>query len=543
MKESYGFEIEFCSHDNTMLRYTHVTLAKTTITGHGVLHHVPLSLETDSSDVLELVTPPLIFATSAGAKRFKDRLANFIVTSVDNAISLEDWLTARWHNDEGGVLRFIRLEYFANRNHGEDDEANHLAGDDNWVFAYDHPNIAAIKAEINVNNIDDGINVAAAQYWQGRDAYNLAAVKSNTILSPSMKDYAEDQDRNVLPGFSTQTSLPMTAAAYVNYILASKYTKAKTRLGVILDNSIVNDDRFIGLKWSKVDRWLGSWFWHGVTVLAWERVALAWNKTTGLDNTVNGNITALRDALNIEDDRVNTKLNADALVTVTNFADLDHPQEFTANQRTISFIAIQKIISGALGGLSERAQLAAQQDAHDHHISSRLEPLEWVRQDNDDVWKEYHSSLKDLNGIWFKGWLKDVAQQMAAESVALSPHLAVLNTPMWKAILRQHYLLLDEVCDRHNYKTSPSLIHLSNEQLDTLAEALNTVTGATRAMLLTANNDDFNNPPAYEGDHEFLEYSNDIRWEGRKDTLIRPIAGTVTLPRPTAAFLVEHRNN
>ncbi|MGS7838822.1 hypothetical protein ACVMVB_14825, partial [Stenotrophomonas maltophilia] len=51
---TYGIEIEFCTHDSVIFAFTHIVAGVFNITGT-----LPWKLESDSGNVFELVTPPL----------------------------------------------------------------------------------------------------------------------------------------------------------------------------------------------------------------------------------------------------------------------------------------------------------------------------------------------------------------------------------------------------------------------------------------------------------------------------------------------------
>ena len=77
-ENTYGFEIEFCTHDNTLLRYTHIEVAKIMLKGGAFEYgnNIPLKLETDSGDVLELVTPPIIFTVQEQTSQLPERVSS-----------------------------------------------------------------------------------------------------------------------------------------------------------------------------------------------------------------------------------------------------------------------------------------------------------------------------------------------------------------------------------------------------------------------------------------------------------------------------------
>lgn len=92
-ENTYGFEIEFCTHDNTLLRYTHIEVAKIMLKGDAFEsgNNIPLKLETDSGDVLELVTPPIIFRKLENAVQFRNKLANYLKESVASPLTFLEW--------------------------------------------------------------------------------------------------------------------------------------------------------------------------------------------------------------------------------------------------------------------------------------------------------------------------------------------------------------------------------------------------------------------------------------------------------------------
>ena len=83
---TYGIEIEFCTHSEEMLSFTHIEVCYLFVDGSDKKDG--WKIETDSYYTFELVSPILHFKTQEEARDFRNSLMEFLELSVMNGISL-----------------------------------------------------------------------------------------------------------------------------------------------------------------------------------------------------------------------------------------------------------------------------------------------------------------------------------------------------------------------------------------------------------------------------------------------------------------------
>jgi hypothetical protein len=523
LENTYGFEIEFCTHDNTLLRYTHIEVAQIKLKGNAfeLGNTLPLKIETDSGDVLELVTPPIIFSSIPNAKAFRGYLAEYLKTSVAQPLTFQEWMQTY-----SGALIQKMGEWYLKIEHKQ----SALEKDGEWELIPFND----INLNVSVNNIDDGINIAAANYRKSKmNEEEWKRYLFQTVLCASTKDWPT--------GYSTQMSLPMTVIDYVKYVISNKLLTSTAniiRLRALQENpELANDNLDSTLEWEKVEKWLTTWFWGGVI---FDMFLVYRNQLLGSEtqNASALNLVALysKGESNLEVKWSKKLGTCDYLISNISIT----------LEEALLFIIVQKTLTGALGALSEGLQLTKQNKAAKVLNAAKMEDKSKVwSQGGKYYWCEYHSSLKDLLGVWFKGHLADVLLHLfrdldREQRSKLGESLDQLRTKL-KDIYNERLELANKIVDKLE-KVSPEFVYMKDDkQLNSLIEAHGKVIEKT-AEFLTENNDRWGGA---ERKQEFLEYSSgDTFWEGRKDTLISPIRH---LDGKTGQneifFLVEHRNN
>ena len=532
-QNTYGFEIEFCTHDNTILRYTHIEIAEVRLIGDAFEsgNTIPLKLETDSGDVLELVTPPIIFNSPQQAAQFRNDLAEYLKGTVRQPITFREW----WDHWMPGIIEGMNRKYSLMMN----PESPQV---DKWILL--DPKVKnlrlnsfnSIVPNISINNIDDGINIAAARKRRLQIAGQLNPEEvweselNRTILCESTKDWPT--------GYSTQTSIPMQAREYVGYVLGHKLLKSNAnlrRLEVLLTSNMNGQvsDIHETLQWDKVERWATTWFWGGVIF----DLFLGFLGDNGGGFKEYGSLTHFKHGDRLKWSEKLGKCNS----PMPNSPVLN-------NWLAAMFIVAQKTLTGTLGRLSEIRQLEKQQMAHQNRNAAAMEQRDYVRQPTDGkyYWCEYHSSLKDLLGVWFKGHLADVL-------IAFSPQTYKLPIPNEQQLTEIYTNRLNEVTEQLNkFKRMPFppefIFILDDKMLPDLVKS---------HLFVIKKTADFINSKSevWAGanrSQNFLEYSSgETFWEGRKDTMIGPIKHKKSKPDDPMRtddeyetfFLVEHRNN
>lgn len=157
---TYGFELEFCAHDSSVFAFTHVDVATLAVTINGGKQpggqSAEWKIETDSGNVLELVTSPIQFKTTADAYAAKDALALVMTASVSPALVSQVVINAvtflQWAQAIGNpLLSGIRQYCYAGQLQLD------IAFKD-WEDVGD---------QLTLENVDDGINIKAAKkrWW------------------------------------------------------------------------------------------------------------------------------------------------------------------------------------------------------------------------------------------------------------------------------------------------------------------------------------------------------------------------------------------
>jgi hypothetical protein len=237
--------------------------------------------------------------------------------------------------------------------------------------------------------------------------------------------------------------------------------------------------------------------------------------------------------------------------------------------RALIFITANKILTGALGYLSERNQLALQEIAwHKQSTAAIIDDggakyQELLRSRNINIkWAEYHSSLKDLTGLWFKAALIDV---MDKENLGIDFYERLLVVLRWNAgrcwglaLERAVRLMKDEKWDalwdkREGY--SDELEVLPWRELWTAIVEVETVLANYLEQdfipkLRQRKEQQERTPQApltpifqlpQRSERVFLHFPYTMPWEGRYDTMIESI------PYPDQyrpwTYLIEHRFN
>jgi hypothetical protein len=382
---TYGFEIEFCSHDNSVFAFTHVHTAAFCVSIKDPEKKEYWIIETDSGNVLELVTPPLHFKDIATAVTFRENLSNVLVASVIGGCTYKDWV------DKKIVpLNDLIKAYYGNRFIGS-------------VFQLE--TAENISNQIILRNVDDGINIKAAWIRLENNKNDWGNYAGSTILTRSEKDW--------LDGYSSQMNIPMTVEGYLLYC-TKKLVKSWKRFELIVDKP----DDLSGKSTSKLERYLNTWFWRNVQFTVFVMYA---HRTWG--DRIYGYIRWLLpeipqtllvvQKLNMTaDDYVIDKESFNkvcGLMQYLSTVDVEEPSELELKQLAVLYITVGKLLSGALGSLSESNQLKFQQWAWKYGSTEMMIPNNEMEElMSERRWLEYHSSLKDLTGLWFKGALLDV---------------------------------------------------------------------------------------------------------------------------------------
>lgn len=509
---TYGFEIEFCTHDNSVFVFTHVEVARLRILFAEERRIVTWKIETDSGNVLELVTSPLVFARLEQANDFKAALSAALVASVGAGKTLGEWAEGVVYED-GPVSDVIRDYYSKYRNMGQISLRLDLARADE------------IESQLNAMNVDDGINIQAGllRFARNKDIARWQDYVLSTIVSRSEKDWKE--------GYSSQLNLPMTLPGYFEYALCRKLPRSWARMAEIF----TWDDKVQAIATDKLERRVSTWFWSAAIFTAFltyvdkgaaqvaamlEAAGCSRAEMIGLVRTMVGQVEA--------GDLVIPRNDFDGVWrTLQDFAAVQ-PQAPTPTQVVelgLAHVKVHKVLTGALGALSEAQQLALQQEAFRRGSTESMVD-EGIEEEGAELtdrrWLEYHSSMKDLTGLWFKGALEQVCLAVGAVGPpiplnkmygkVLGFYISLMRIGRWD----EGRVYVDDV---------------SQLRLPPLADAIDRVIGELNKLTL----DRCARPPLPP--RAFLDYAHAPPWEGRYDTMIDMIDKFGT----GWTFLIEHR--
>lgn len=508
---TYGFEIEFCTHDNSVFAFTHVEVAHLRILFAGGQGTVTWKLETDSGNVLELVTSPLVFAKLEQANEYKAALSAALVASVGDGKTLGDWVKEVVY-DDGPVYGVIRDYYSKTQNMGQ------------ISLRLDLARAGEIESQLNAMNVDDGINIQAGllRFAQNKDYMRWSDYVLATIVSRSEKDWKER--------YSSQLNLPMTLPGYFEYALCRKLPRAWSRMADIYNW----DDKVRKIATDKLERRVSTWFWSAAIFTAFlAYVDKSAPLVASMLDSVGGSraeMFALVKAMAAQveaGDLAIPKTDFDAIGRLLQDFAAVQPQAPTVNQVVelgLAYVKIHKVLTGALGSLSEAQQLALQEEAF-RRGSTEVMVDDGIEDDGAELtdrrWLEYHSSMKDLTGLWFKGALEQVC--LAVNSVG-----PPIPTKMYGKVLG-FYISLMQI--RRWEEGRVYVDDVSQIRLPPLADAIDGVIGELNKLTL----DRCTRPPLPP--RAFLDYAHAPPWEGRYDTMIDMIEKFGV----GWTFLIEHR--
>jgi len=507
---TYGFEIEFCTHDNSVFAFTHMDVAAIQLSMSDQTTH-EWKLETDSGNVLEAVTSILQFKTVADAIQARDALAAYLARSVFgtdqgdpsqvNAVTFRDWADA-FTEGLGPVLQAVYPLY----------QSSEVVKTP-WL---------GIKPQLIQENVDDGINIKAGRKRFEMNENSWDPYVDSTVLAWCEKDWGR--------GYLSQLNMPMTLEGFFLYIVTWKMPRAEERMKALRDVKI---DGEIGRL--TLPHQVENWFWMNA-------IATACNTYLQI---------LYKRPAEIRDIQVDEL----SLLELKRYA--------------FVYLVAYKVLTGALGALSEPNQLALQNVAWDNQstramVDNRRSSYpalvnSQVNPPNEDWrdWLPYHSHLKDLLSLWFKGALWEVVSQEDLDGKKLQEkELEEKNveetnlseewyTKFAKALGRTPGIAWENALSKWlrvlQSKTS-SKQELNVELLSRTIARVETDLARDLARYAPRvwNQEsrpyfEFTLPPV--ADRPFLHYSAESPWEGRYDTMVavkQPYNGRWT-------YLIEHR--
>jgi hypothetical protein len=479
---TYGFEIEFCTHDSVILSFTHVEVAKIEVMSNGFLYY--WKIETDSGNVLELVSDPLVFNNISDAQIVKKNIGESLASSV-------------YGNPINGILFGEWLEIMLPK------VMQYVYQDSKAVVNYVITSKDDVSKYLTVENVDDNINIPAAliRFDKINNNEKWKEYIKDIIISRSEKDW--------MKGYGSQLNMPMTLLGYYIYSW-KKYDHSKSRMAELINGNIkkfkIDDEENIS---SKIE----TWFWR---TLIYE---------------------------------VSSYFIEQITIYVFLKNDIKQWNKMEAKEASFIYVSISKILTGALAYFSEKSQLELQKYAWEHSSTAVISQT-FPKIDN-LCWREFHSSLKSLTGLWFKAPLIEILKRELMETEFLKSFAFCLKSnnfqDFWLKKISDLEKILDDLDEKFSFtdldpmssdleiviEKKEQLCFKIKEIMVSLSDALGDVNGITKGKydLNIDNNGNY--------DEKFLDYSEKIPWEGRKDTMIKPI---IILGEDTR-YLIEHRFN
>jgi hypothetical protein len=226
------------------------------------------------------------------------------------------------------------------------------------------------------------------------------------------------------------------------------------------------------------------------------------------------------------------------------------------------YVMTSKILTGAMGALSEPDQLKMQQYAWFRNSTAVMATDGPVEEQAllaamsqylnapitlDRNWLEYHSAMKDLTGLWFKASLFDVLLCEEMDILFIDRVGTMLQQPndIWSTIIHRHLRLIKS--DRWNRRMerlrpgyADDLEDLDETSLVNMIQRIEVELG--RALSDVGNWERWT-MDADPATRKFLHYADAPAWEGRYDTMYKPIPPAAQPPGNPWSYLVEHRFN
>lgn len=596
-KDTFGIEIEFCTHDSELLNFTHIEVCTFEEQDDGRdLTEREWKIETDADYTLELVSPILYFENQKQANKFKIALMGELDRIVRSKPTLDVCIEQ--------IITFLTEidkklgEKFKNR-------FNFLP------VKYIKKNI--LIEEINSHNWDTGINLERAIAIKQRIKKNQnfdvkEQLFKNVILSPSKK-------HGGLP--SSQLNHLMELRSYVWYCVNIKESRAWYRLlsayqddflekwrkkkrsliklqykhlNTTWQERYLNDDYLERRQNENIPIWHRYWFWLvSIRQIAF-RATTTTTTTEKHDSLAFDSIKKIVMAEGIMEHPIDPRRYQEIqsikidLSKLKNTVDtleiglkIDAPDKPIVNEKiivrtnlftpifSVMYVTIHKLISGALGVLSESEQLKYQAMNMDMkgEISNENVLKSCV---NNSEFLDFHYALKDLTPLWFKGALGDVLLKLQNEKEddfkLLIKALQELNSDDVEKILNDNLNFLGRIYTLNEY------FHHDNPYNwdEFKAELMPSVSGFVRQFekgrkeLVDVLFNDNIESYTYEKlrtktSDKFLDRTNVPPWEGRWDTIKPPIEAKkptrkgkmkgkeVNKEGREIRFLIEHRNN
>lgn len=567
---TYGIEIEFGTHDNQMLSFTHIEVCYLFL--KGAERYKGWKIETDADYTLELVSPILKFKTQVDARDFRNKLMRFLERMVRTGILLGSLMNH--------LKKFVAQHF-------------EFAGD-KWIYAEQDSDVQENLLDIEWINNKEMLKALSWENWdEDTDLQRVLASRrmleagDNINIEQEMKQVLLTKSRKHGNLPSSQLNLPLPLEALVPYETKDKRDKAWKRLledpasdeaikkkmkelvdvypelfgneeeppyikgDLVWKAKYFNRDYIESRIEEKIPFWQRYWLWLE-TFFVSASFLMSENETSGIE----GQLKNYESTVNsIVDSPLysSTEQAKEKMKDLKSTNTLKGGEFFSGTDRVglIVYITICKIVSGTFSEMSETLQKVAQEKIMDLKGNMTMDQIKCSIPNNQFM--QFHYALKDLTSLWFKATLMDT---LAAEDddgkkaeMKIKNFPDVLIADVVSAVLYNNLRLLGwyfSVLDANNegFKydwdafcayNMPSIPQFKAQLESTCRQLKDYLNAPTVKCIATLNE----LPPDKV---IFLQRSypqgNIAPWEGRWDTM-KPVIKSEKPPR----YLVEHRNN
>jgi Domain of unknown function (DUF4157) len=346
-----GFEVEFGFHQNPVLNFTHIELARSSL-DHRI-NNLPFKLETDSGSTVEIVTPPL-WIDSDEEQSLKQELEAFAKGSVTTPITITDWIQGANNSYAMGLVATSASE---------------------------------IRRGVNMFNVDEKVDIPQAQQLARRRS--LQQDVGNTVLSVSQKDPT---------GAHTQTNKAISISEY-GAQREGLYERIRNDLQPLTHDL----DLFEVLE---ANGMMDDVFRDSLDLNALIATIMLMRNTNKQETATPGTAAYLWQSHM----QCVARIFREVIVAVPEQVNNPFGVPQQDNSGPVCTLLGEKSVTGALATIGENLELILQNHAWTNRDSSVLtvQPEDTLTSKKGKAMAGWHTNVKDVIGSWFKGDLRQV---------------------------------------------------------------------------------------------------------------------------------------
>ncbi|MBT1688500.1 hypothetical protein [Dawidia soli] len=378
-EHTVGLEVEFGYHQNPLLNFTHIELARSK--KRSRINDLPFKLETDSGSTVEIVTPPLWMAPEEEAEAQAD-LESFAKASVSTPLTIAQWVA------KANATYPMELEPVPEQE---------------------------IRTGVNKYNVDEGVDIKAAVGQSKRET--LRKDIGDTLLSPSQKDPT---------GAHTQRNKAISIAEY-GKSRSDLYEKIRNDLA-----SFSSDPEFPKMFLTSHGLWDDALGGPHTDVNAINAMIFLAKRKHAQQPPDTGSAAYMWQSHMQCVARIFSALARPLPEKIKNPFGAEAPD----NTGPICTLIGEKSVTGALASIGENFQFMLQEIAWEYQDPSvlKVQETDSLTVKKVKAMASWHSSVKDITGSWFKGDLKQVLlNELVQFSMAKTRgQLRKAVIPLWK---------------------------------------------------------------------------------------------------------------